>query len=301
MTAPPSLEASVVVPVKDDPRIFRLLTSLACQSVSTDRFEVLVVENGSRELGERVSALGGHVRYLHSPSSNPAAARGVGLQAARGRFLLLTDADCVVAEDWIECLTQRLARGDLAAVGGVIEKYSPQSVTQRHGITVVDGQHSLNYLPALDLPYVVSANAGYVAAKVREVGGFDEALPSGSDVDICYRLGLAGYAVGLAPNAVVRHEDRRTIAAHFDRFRYYAEYQVLLFAKYRSHSGKRFVLNPYPLRRLLRAGIALPAALARLVRGDPGPAATVLLQVVEVIAIWSGDVIGSIKHRQFYL
>src|SRR6266511_2084223 len=69
-------------------------------------------------------------------------------------------------------MTARLSTGELAAVGGFIGKYNPTSWAQKYAITVVDGQRGLNYLPALHLPYIVAANAGFVIEAVREVGGF---------------------------------------------------------------------------------------------------------------------------------
>jgi GT2 family glycosyltransferase len=152
----------------------------------------------------------------------------------------------------------------VAVVGGMIVKHQPRTWAQRHAITVVDGQHKLSYLPALHLPYVAGANAGFMASALREAGGFDEELRSGNDVDVCYRLGLRGYRVGLAPEAVIEHDDRATVTAHFCRFYRYAVYQVLLYAKYKHVSGKRYVLDTYPLRRVLQAGASMPG-----LRGAP--------------------------------
>ena len=160
-------------------------------------------------------------------------------------------------------MTTRLADGAVAAVGGSIRKHQPRTWAQRHAITVVDGQQQLSYLPALHLPYVAGANAGFVTSKLREAGGFDEELQSGNDVDVCYKLGLRGHQVGLAPDAVIQHDDRATVAAHFRRFHRYAVYQVLLYAKYKHISAKRYVVDTYPLRRAAQAGVA--AAL----RGAP--------------------------------
>jgi len=165
----------------------------------------------------------------------------------------------VARPGWIEHLTARLAAGDVAAAGGTIVKHQPGTRAQRHAITVVDGQRSLSYLPALHLPYVAGANAGFVTSALREAGGFDEELLSGNDVDACYRLGLRGHRVGLAPDAVIEHEDRATVTAHFRRFYTYAVYQVLLYAKYKHLSGKRYVLDasaapsrPPPARQAAR-------------------------------------------------
>jgi GT2 family glycosyltransferase len=245
--------------------------------------------------------LGPPVRYLHSDEANSAAARNLGLAAATGRYLLLTDADCVPEADWIEKMTDRLAVGDVSGVGGVIGKYHPRTWTQRYAITVVDGQHGLNYLPALHLPYVVGANAGFLTQAVREAGGFDPDLRSGNDVSLCYQLGLAGHRLAVAPEAVVWHEDRASVAAHFRRFRFYAIYQVLLFAKYRHVSGRRAVLDTYPMRRAAQAALAMPRGLIRLFRGDPGPLSRSVLQVVEAAGVLAGEIEGAARFRQLYL
>jgi GT2 family glycosyltransferase len=211
------LLASVVVAVKGDRRVLRLLDSLDHQTVPRETYEVIVVENGSTNLAGIGRLRRGMVRYLHAPSANMAAARGLGLAASRGQYLLLTDADCVAEPDWIEKMTAHLAEDEVAAVGGAIGKYRPTTWTQRHAITIVDGQRSVSYLPALHLPYVAGANAGFVTTKLREVGGFDEELRSGNDVDVCYKLGLRGYRLGVAPDAIVRHEDRAGLVGHFHR------------------------------------------------------------------------------------
>lgn len=294
------LLASVVVAVHRDPRARRLLDSLAAQSVPRQVYEVIVVENGSADLADTDGAAG-FVRYVHLPQANSAAARNAGLALARGRFLLLTDADCVARPDWIEKLTERLADGTVVAAGGTIGKHEPRTWAQRHAITVVDGQRKLSYLPALSLPYVAGANAGFVTSALRETGGFDEALRSGNDVDVCYKLGLRGYRIGLAPDAVIMHDDRASVASHFRRFHRYAVYQVLLYAKYKHVSGRRYVLDTYPLQRSAQAIASTPRCAASLLRRDPGPASATLLQLIEAAGVLCGDIHGAIRFRQPYL
>jgi glycosyltransferase involved in cell wall biosynthesis len=294
------LLASVVVAVRNDERVRRLLASLIQQTMAANRYEVIVVENGSKELSD-VDGLAGVVRYLHLSEANAAAARNTGLTAARGRYLLLTDADCVADTGWVAALCGALATTGATAVGGTIRKYRPVTWVQRYAVTVVNGQAALSYLPALHLPYVAGANAGFDAAALRAVGGFDNELRSGNDVDVCYKVGLHGGTVTVAPAAVVWHEDRATLAAHFRRFRFYAVFQVLLFAKYKHVSGKRLVLDRYPLTRTAQALGALPRALAGLLRRDAAPALTALLQVVEAAGVFVGEIEGAVRFRQLYI
>jgi GT2 family glycosyltransferase len=294
------LLASVVVAVRNDARVRRLLASLASQTVPRESYEVIVAENGSAALAD-IEGSYGITRYAHLDRASSGAARNAGLGLARGRFLLLTDADCVARPGWVEHLTARLDVGDVAAAGGRIVKHQPATWAQRHAITVVDGQRSLSYLPALHLPYVAGANAGFAVSALREVGGFDPELLSGNDVDACYRLGLRGYHVGLAPDAVIEHDDRATVNAHFRRFYRYAVYQVLLYAKYKHLSGRRYVLDAYPLRRVLQASVRMPSCAASLLRGNPGPASAAILQVIEAAGVLCGDLSGAIRFRQPYL
>jgi glycosyltransferase involved in cell wall biosynthesis len=295
--------ASVVVAVHRDQRMRRLLDSLARQTLPAHNCEVIVVENGSADLTD-IKDSRANVRYAYLQAANSAAARNVGLRLARGRFLLMTDADCVARPDWAEKLTSALAVGaenGLAAVGGSIIKHQPTTWAQRHAITIVNGQQQLSYLPALHLPYVAGANAGYVTARLREAGGFDEDLKSGNDVDVCYKLSLRGYRIGLALDAVIEHEDRATLARHFRRFHRYAIYQVLLYAKYKHISRKRWVLDTYPLQRAAHAVAKIPQVGASLARGDSGPACRAVLQIVEAAGVLCGDLSGAVRFRQLYL
>ena len=46
---------------------------------------------------------------------------------------------------------------------------------------------------------------------ILEVGGFDESMPVGEDVDLCWRLVEAGFRLRYEPIALVAHEHRTQI------------------------------------------------------------------------------------------
>lgn len=295
------IKASILVAVKGDRRIYRLLDSLEAQNFNKEHFEVIVVENGSCDFADVTGRGKLEIIYLHLETGNMAVARNAGLARARGAIILSTDADVVVPPTWVERMFTALELNQVGAIGGPIEKYRPTTLVQKYAITVVDGQSHLSFLPALHLPYVAGANCGYRTDAVRAAGGFDEELESGSDVDICYKLGLGGWRIGLAADATVYHEDREGLAAHFNRFRRYAIYQVLLFKKYKHISKRRYVLNAYPAKRLIGAIVMMPRALTRLIGGDISGIARAVLQVTESVGIWVGSIQGAIRYRQLYL
>ncbi|RQQ44462.1 glycosyltransferase [Burkholderia stagnalis] len=297
------IDASVVIAVCNDLRVSRLLETLKSQDCQPYAFEILVIENGTHDLEDICNRFREDItiRYYHQEAPNSAAARNIGLKHARGRYILMTDADVIVTNTWVRRLIESLDNSNHGAVGGAIRKASMDTWVQKSAITIVDGQSLLSYLPASPYPYVVGANVAYRAQLVREVGGFDEELKSGADVDICYKLGYAGQTIGLAPEAIIYHEDRSTLRKHFQRFAFYAEYQVLLFAKYRHLTEKKFVLNSYPLKRALLAIALVPGAVVLVLLGRFTLIQKAITQLVEAAGIWWGSIKGAFKHRQFYI
>jgi poly(ribitol-phosphate) beta-N-acetylglucosaminyltransferase len=96
------LKVSVVVPVYNPGEYFRpCIDSLISQSMSSDEFEIICVDDGSTdgtpalldELAERHSNL----RVIHQPNSGwPGQPRNVGLDTAKGEFVFFCDHD-----DWL--------------------------------------------------------------------------------------------------------------------------------------------------------------------------------------------------------
>jgi hypothetical protein len=118
------LLASVVVAVRDDPRLGRLLDSLAAQTLPAETYEVIVVENGSSNpaavAGVRELTASGHCLRLHSPDPlglkadqlNYAVQHSTrllppGLPAA-GAFLVCYDADSRPPKDSLACFAQAI-------------------------------------------------------------------------------------------------------------------------------------------------------------------------------------------------
>jgi glycosyltransferase involved in cell wall biosynthesis len=296
------LSTTVIVCVLDDWRVLRTLSSLASQTVPAHAFDVVVVSSGSEDIAAAVQAMPLSITHIVKDVRLPVA-RNLALEQVQTESYLTIDADCIAHPGWVEQMTVALTAkgGSVVGVGGRIAKHAPKTLTQRYGITIDDGQAELGYLPALHLPYVTGANAGFLTDAVKSVGGYDEQFRCGEDVDICYKLGLAGGELEIAQNAWVYHEDRRTLAEHYRRFRHYAIDQALLFKKYREHSGRRYYIDGYPARR---AGIALRTAARGIpdaIRGDFSGLASGAVTAVEAAGIKDGELRGAFSHKIIYL
>lgn len=294
-------DLTVLACVKDDWRILRLLASLEEQDCGPGRLRAVVVTSGTEDYRPLIARLSYPVDVVESPQHRLSVARNRGLAVVRTPYLLTTDADCVADPGLIGALLSAFANAPPAVVGvgGRIVKLTTATPTQRHGITINDGQDGLQYLPASPLPYITGACAAFRTAALREVGGYDERYSCGEDVDVCYRLGRAGDTLVVEPRAIVRHEDRVTIAAHFRRFCWYATDQALLYREH--HDGCRIFINPYPWRRMASAAEDVARAPAALLRGDSGPLQSAAVTAAEAAGVWAGDLVGSLRHRVVYL
>lgn len=65
------------------------------------------------------------------------------------------------------------------------------------------------------------------------VGGFDELLPFHHDADYCFRIQLSGVALQFVPDAVLHYRARQTLWGTFRQATRWAEYNVLIYRRYR--------------------------------------------------------------------
>ncbi len=202
------LIASVVVPTYNRAdRARRVLDALGRQTVPPDRFEVIVVDNHSRDDTSAVlHGLVGEVpftlRPLRTPYNNgPALARNMGWRAARAPFVAFTDDDCQPDPAWLEAGVQRLAADPSLGVLQGCTQMPPDTEFASHGATVV--------YRAVDgpTPHFEGCNVFYRREALEATGGFDEQLGwYGEDAVAGWRVVDAGWDRGYEPGAVVFHD-----------------------------------------------------------------------------------------------
>ncbi|MFZ0666571.1 MAG: glycosyltransferase [Acidimicrobiales bacterium] len=199
---------SVVIAVRNGmPFLEDQLGALAAQRTQR-RWELVVADNGSTDASAEVArswlALEGDVPVTVVDASarrGPAAARNEGVRHSSATLLCFCDADDVVEPGWLEALSRSLADTDVVA--GSFEMGSLNGGPRTEPSPAVTRQ--LGQIPA-----GLAANLGVRRSAFEQVGGFDEDLEVGEDIDLCWRLQLAGFTFSLAPAAVVAKRDRST-------------------------------------------------------------------------------------------
>lgn len=221
---PTADDVTVVVPVHDDPDgVDALLRSL--RAAGSRPRGIVVVDDGSADparLHRVVHDAGGDLPaelVRRDRAGGPAAARNAGIARVRTTLVALLDADCAVGAGWLEPLLAQLADPTVAIVAPrVVASRGDGSATCRaryeSARSPLDlGRHSAEVRPGARLTYVPSAALLARRDVLGALGGFDEELRVGEDVDLVWRAVAGGHRVRYVPASLVEHRVRPTWSA----------------------------------------------------------------------------------------
>lgn len=200
-------DVSVIVPVRDGASSLpALLESLLAQEIERDRYEVIVVDNGSRDGSAEVAASHG-VRVISESRPNRSGARNAGARAALSDVFAFVDADCRATPGWLGALLG--CRGRAPLVAGKVEI---ETRTSPNAIERFESRWRFKQEKGVRQGWAATANLLVERVAFEAVGGFDTSYRHiGEDVDFCLRAGRAGYGLGFCAEAVVRHEAEREL------------------------------------------------------------------------------------------
>ncbi len=100
---------SVVVPFHNsEHHLAACIESLLGQRDVGGPFEVILVDNASTDASASIAARFSGVIVLEEPVAGAYAARNTGIRRARAPLIAFTDADCVVAPDWLRSIRNGL-------------------------------------------------------------------------------------------------------------------------------------------------------------------------------------------------
>lgn len=208
-----SPEISIIVPHLNQPDLLEtLLVALAAQTIHWERMEVIVIDNGSRELPRAVVERFPGSLLAVEPTAGPGPARNRGVALARAPILAFIDADCRPETDWVERILARFeADPALDIIGGDVRvfpaDYSAPTVAEAYDALYAFRQQ--HYITRQG--FSVTANLATRQAVHNAVGPF-AGIAIAEDTDWGQRAGRLGYRTVYAPEVVVHHPARRSLA-----------------------------------------------------------------------------------------
>jgi glycosyltransferase involved in cell wall biosynthesis len=195
----------------------RAIESLLAQDYPRDRYEIIVVDDGSTDASAEIVA-GYPVKLVKHPRNlGLAPARNTGLEHARGDVYVGFDDDCVAESGWLRTLANAYDRPGLAGVASVlvppavsyglanrfmaavgsgnapkINAKKTLSPLGRFWAYMRDQFAGPTSLEGTCLPYqtqeIYGASSSFPMEVLKAVGGWDASLHWMEDTDICRRI-----------------------------------------------------------------------------------------------------------------
>ena len=216
---------SVVVCTRDRPdELEGCLAALAAQRYPP--YEVIVVDNASRDEATRRVAARWSARYVREPRPGLDWARNCGLAASRAPIVAFTDDDARPDAGWLAALAAGFVSPDVHAVTGLVV---PAELETRAQVLFEDAYGGMGkgfrlrihsrrgrVMKYTATNYGSGCNMAFRRETLERVGGFDTALDvgaptgGGGDAGVLQRVVEEDAAIQYRPDAIVRHIHRRT-------------------------------------------------------------------------------------------
>ncbi len=261
-------DLTVVIPTYNrKQRLARVLAALERQSIGAERFEVVVVDDGSTD-GTTEWLTNQRTPYALNPlrqdNSGPAIARNTGVEAASSDLVLFLDDDVEPTPDLLKehLQSHRAESADLVVIGTLssLPSYAQpwvaweQAKVEKQYADMMRGRYEPTFRQFW------TGNASVAKRHVVAAGMFNPAFLRAEDVELGYRLDALGLEFRFNPLARGYHHAERSLDSWMLAHRSYGRLEVEIFGR-RGPSGATELLadnwsRVHPtLRPLIRASV----------------------------------------------
>ncbi|MGC8660279.1 MAG: mycofactocin biosynthesis glycosyltransferase MftF [Desulfomonilaceae bacterium] len=245
---------SVIVPVYNRAKDIRsCLESLSKVDYPRNALEIIVVDDNSSD--ETVETVKNYPVKLIVQRQNlgQSAARNAGVMAAKGEILAFIDSDCIAQPNWLRELLPHFDDPRNVLVGGYVDSYYKATALDRYeeanSALNMGAKSAVGFGKESDF-YVPTCNMLVRREAYLKVGGLDDRMRVGEDVDLCWRLKAHGYRLVYVPTGRIAHKHRNRFFETFKRRYEYGVSEPVLYMKHQ-HIIKRFPVQPPGLAVLL--------------------------------------------------
>lgn len=189
---PDAPELSVVVPAHREERyLLATLRSLAEQEYDSCEFVVVCNGETSGSATQRIAEACGFT-VVHDPLPGIARARQTGLEAARGRVVVTTDADTLHQKGWLARIAEIMRDPRVRCGAGLLRSLSPRRSARAVQDYIAWTMRIKSAISPRLVTGVSEANSFYLREPALAVGGYDLRVRVGEGLTLFSKMHLAG-------------------------------------------------------------------------------------------------------------
>lgn len=211
---------SVLIPFLNNPKnVESICYNLKKQSYPQDRYEVILIDNGSDEMLKIIETDDPLFRLIseNERKGSPYSARNRGLEIANGEITAFIDANSRPESDWLEKGVRCMIETESDLIAGQIRFDFGDKMTASK---IVDSMTSIQVEKAVKERGVAYTANLFVRSDVfKKAGKFDEGIRSGGDVRFSENAKRAGYKISYCQGAVVNKYARGCKALYKKKIR----------------------------------------------------------------------------------
>jgi glycosyltransferase involved in cell wall biosynthesis len=229
-----TFDISVVIPTYNRAaQLQRVLRALERQQMPGDRFEVVVVDDGSPDETTSVLALSYAYSLRSKSQSNggPASARNRAIRLARGALIVFLDDDVIPEPDLLARHLEAQENGPSVVIGRMMPPgETRQAIWAEWELRGLERQYAQmdagRWSPTPRQFY--TANASVPREALLRAGLFNERFRRAEDVELAYRLQDLGLPFRFDSAATVVHDTPRSLSNWLRIAWEYGEYDVIM-------------------------------------------------------------------------
>ncbi len=233
------MDASVIIPTHNrSASLARTLESLSAQIISPNRFEIIVVDDGSDDGTALVAQQHRpqQTRYAFQSNQGDAAARNLGARLSKSNVLVFLDDDIVPDPDYLAAIVHEFDYSARVIRVGLMRNWPEDGGSRFHQIKASNDKRvdagEIQFAELCSNNFCIGRDAYMEIGRMKSLG-----LPGSDiwcDVDFAYRAHNLGYKIVRVPEAICYHLDHtlRDISVYSNRMYLVGSRAVPLFHRY---------------------------------------------------------------------
>lgn len=283
---------SVLVPIRNEAAVIEETARKILQQRISGSVEFLLIDgasdDGTRPILERLAAEDERVRLIDNPAGDLASALNLGLEAARGEFVVKMDAHTYFPPDYVQIGVDRMRKGDVGWVSGPQVPFGVGPWSRRVALALGtrlgvggSGKWAATFGDSGEKELDTGVFSGvWRRSTLERLGGWEPDWPVNEDSELASRYLAAGERLVCVASMGARYVPRgslRGLARQYSRYGFYRAKT----ARRHPASVRPYHLVPAALVGVVTLALIGPRRVRRVARAALVPYAAV--QAVESI------------------